>query len=212
MINAANHSFGLSWPWQGLAQTVRDDWREWWDGKQTAIGQTASEMFLWFLIARHIAQTDALVLNQTHLASALNTTFDGRTEEAGDIFCAQLHYESQHASAPTSLCTAAQIESSLFPTFARWWYEVNKHVPKISLDRNRRVAILIAGLSQQSSSWQPTVSQWDLIDNFIHRPRITATNMGIDVPESKGRWRGARGQKAQIDAYHAVAKNISTSP
>jgi hypothetical protein len=88
---------------------------------------------------------------------------------------------------------------------------VNVHVPNISLDRNRRVAILIAALSGQSSQ-QLTASQWDLIDGFIHKPRITASKMGIDVPESKGRWKGSRGQKAQIDAYGAVAKKILATP
>ena len=96
MIQSAQSKHtGLQWPGSNTDPTTQEDWENWWDDKQTGIGQTASEMFLWFLIAKHFIQLDALLSNSNHLATALKITFDGRTEEAADIFCAQLLYESK---------------------------------------------------------------------------------------------------------------------
>jgi hypothetical protein len=43
------HEVGYAWPWSqnNLAAT---QWTEWWRESKAALGQTASEMFLWYLI------------------------------------------------------------------------------------------------------------------------------------------------------------------
>jgi len=211
MIDVANRDYGLHWPWEGVPQQVRDNWNRWWAGKQTAVGQTASEMFLWYLIAKYVAEIDSLLSNQTHLASSLNVAFDGRTEEVADIFAAQLKHESGHMSTPNILCTSVDLRDRLFPVFATWWSQVNNMIPNIGVDRYRRVALLIAALSGQDPSTL-NVNQWDMMERFLRSSRQTAQDLGIVLPEAKGKWGGQKGQKGQIIAYRDVAKTILALP
>ncbi len=212
MVRSANTNYGITWPWAAKSQAIKDEWKVWWSGKQTAIGQTASEMFLWYLIALSRNQLDGVLTNSHHLASVLNTTFDGRTEEAADLFCAQLKHESEGSGPPILLATAENIEVNLFPAFADWWYEIHSRMPNIGVDRNRRMALLIAAFSSYELG-KLTKSQWDVVERFLRAPRQAAAALGWNqIPEARGRWGGARGQKAQIDAYYEVAKKIVAMP
>lgn len=207
MLTAAG-DYGLSWPWQSCPDSVRDNWKEWWNEKQITIGQTPSEMFLWFLMAIHKDQLDTLLNDAGYLSKELHLTFDGRTEVAGDIFCAQLLHESKSLGTPTLLCTAHDIRATLFAQFSTWWGElVSKGYPRVT--RYRRIAMLLAGLSRRIQSPSSlTVDQWDMIDKLISSPRQTALDLGITLPEAKGRWSGDRGQRAQIDAYFEAARKV----
>jgi len=84
-------------------------------------------------------------------------------------------------------------------------------MPNIAVDRYRRVAFLVAALS----ATDPTTlnqNQWDMVENFLRSSRQTAQNLGITLPEAKGKWGGQRGQRAQINAYRDVAKAILAIP
>jgi len=71
MIEGARREYGLQWPWATVSQPIRESWNRWWSNKQTSVGQTASEMFLWYVIAKYVAEVDGVLSNQTHLASSL---------------------------------------------------------------------------------------------------------------------------------------------
>ncbi len=211
MIDVSTADYGVEWPWKNSSQPVRDEWKTWWTDKQTSLGQTASEMFLWFLIATYLSQIDNLLSNPSYLGSGLNTTFDGRTEEAADIFCAQLKHEATNSSSPRILCSLTDLQKKLFPLFSDWWFAVHSQVPNIGVDRNRRVAILVAafsGLGTQSGT--VTANQWVLIEQFLRSPMTATAALGITVPVAKGKWGGGKGQREQIRAYQQVAQKILT--
>ena len=203
MIRNAKSKYGLVWPWSNAAQTVRDEWKDWWLDKQSAIGQAASEMFLWFLIATYHSETDNLLNNSSYLSTALNTHFDGRTEEAGDIVCAELRYEASHT--PNILAKPGQLPL-LFKKFSDWWYKIHSKMPGIGVDRARRMAITIAALEKNGK--QPNQNQWDLIESLLRRPRQTAQSLAVDLPQARGKWVGQKGQRAQIEAYFNIARAI----
>jgi hypothetical protein len=47
------------------------------------------------------------------------------------------------------------------------------------------------------------------IGKFVSGSRATAGELGVSFPESKGRWAGDKGQRAQIRAYMEVASKIA---
>jgi len=212
MITSALSKYDLHCPWAKVNQTAREGWKEWWSNTNTAFGQTASEMFLWFLIAKYFKPFDDLLSNTDHLASALKTGFDGRTQEAADVFCAQLLYESKNESSPRILCSSEEIQEDLFPEFAEWWHHLIIKMPSIGCDRNRRITLLIAALSSSpiKDPGNLTEEQMELVETVIRSPRQAYTQLGVDVPVAKGKWRGNRGQRAQIEALNELAKAISS--
>ena len=83
-------------------------------------------------------------------------------------------------------------------------------MPNVGVDRNRRIALLVGALSSLGVPRDFTEHQWGLVESFIRAPRQTALDMGIDYPEARGKWRGSRGQKSQIEALYQLAKRISS--
>lgn len=210
MIDVSMADYSVDWPWRTLNPAIVSEWKDWWLDRQTALGQTASEMFLWFLIATYRTQIDSLTTNTSHLSSVLNMTFDGRNEVVADIFCAQLKREAASAT-PKILCSLSELQMGLFPTFTEWWYAIHTQAPNIGVDRNRRIALLAAafsGMGKKPSAL--TNSQWILVEQFLRTPREALRTIGIDVPESRGKWSGPRGQREQVKAYLAVAAKILT--
>ena len=51
--------------------------------------------------------------------------------------------------------------------------------------------------------------QWTKAVEFIRRPTENAIAMGIDWPQSKGRWDGAKGHRAQFEAASQLAAFIA---
>ena len=58
----------MSWPWKQFDDRARY-WKLWWEDSKAAIGQTASEMFLWHLIGRYCDKVDALLIDEHALAN-----------------------------------------------------------------------------------------------------------------------------------------------
>jgi hypothetical protein len=207
MIESAQDKHDLTWPWESTNPEYQQEWLNWWNGKQKAVGQTASEMFLWFLIAKYHKEVDAILLNDDYLAKNLRRTFSQRTEEVADIMCAQLKHEASQDT-DRKLCNLEDMQNKLFPRFAEWFYVlINKEVPSIGADKYRRLAFFFAAMSECSPN-ELSDNQWGMIDIFIRKPREMTEKYGIDYPEAKGKWGGPKGQKAQIESYFKVAKTI----
>ena len=198
---------GYPWPWSSHVEAAHQ-WTDWWSETKGAIGQTASEMFLWYLISRYRDKVYAILSNVSNLAADLKLTFRGNTEEVLDIFCAQLRYEEQTSEQPALLPKLSGLQSSDFPTFMRWWYAIRMNCgPSASVAKHRTIALLIPALDKVYGTNNPSRSQWTIIGNFIKSMRATAqTVLKVDVPEPKGKWNS---QRRQLEAFDDVATEIA---
>ncbi len=98
-------------------------WKEWWEDSKAAIGQRASERFLWHLIDRYCDKVDDLLADQQALAN-LRIRSRGNTEEVLDIVCAQFKKEDLHPDEPRLFPTEAQLQDDAFPQFSKWWNDI----------------------------------------------------------------------------------------
>lgn len=198
---------GYPWPWgnYGLEAT---EWKNWWSDTKTALGQTPSETFLWFLISRYRDKVEDILNNPGNLASNLKLTFRGNIEEVLDIFCAQMRYDEQNAAQPSLLPTLNTLQTKDFPAFVRWWYEIRMNCgPSVSVQKHRTVALLIPALDKAYGSNKPSRPQWTIIGNFLKSMRETSrTVLKVDVPEPKGKWNS---QRRQLEAFDKVAEEIA---
>lgn len=205
ILTNSKSKFSIEWPWKDKDQTVKVDWYDWWKDRQTSIGQSASEMFLWFLISKYIDNFDAILRNEGYLSSNLKTHFDGRTESAGDIFCAELQYEANNSKDHRLLCDLSEMKT-LFYSYSDLWFTAHNEMPGVGVDKARKLAFVLAAL--ETNGKKPTADQWNDIQGLLYRPTETSNNMGIALPLSKGKWTGTKGQKEQIKAYFSIINKI----
>jgi hypothetical protein len=95
MIESASRK-GVDNPWARNPKACHH-WKRWWAEKALAKGQTPSEMFLWYLVLRYRDSLNRL-LSSPNLMKHLPVSFRGTTEEALDIYCAQLQYTDLNGS------------------------------------------------------------------------------------------------------------------
>jgi len=210
MIETAKTKYGLSWPWSKVGKEVQGEWKNWWEGRERAMGQAASEMFLWFIIAKHRNKVNGILSDENYLRKGLSLAFSGRVEEVADVACAELRREDNSEDA-RMLCSADEMRDKYFPLFATWWEAILSNIPSIGVDKSRRLAFLMAGLSW---AWKKPVDSlseetWELIDQFLKSPRdIDWDGLGIEYPEAKGKWTGKKGLYAQIDAIYSFSEAV----
>ncbi len=204
---AGSSAFG--WPW-GPDPAAAQAWKKWWNNTKTVTGQTSSEMFLWYVVAKTCAELDTILSNATHLTKNLMLSFRDSTEEVLDIFCAELKFEDG-GHEPRLLPDATALSAVYFNEFKTWWSAIRmKCATQVQVGRHRTVALLIPGLASHFSSPSDlSDTQWGWIGKFVSGSRATASELDVIFPESKGRWRGEKGQRAQIRAYREVAQKIA---
>lgn len=202
---------GLISPWDNHFQ-AKEEWEEWWKGREKAKGQTPSLMFLWYLIClerRHL--NDMLILPGG--TNHLSIVFRGTTEEALDIYCAQLQYQESQNNGLALVSNLEKISKHYFSKFAQWMDNIlSKGLSGISVDTYKQLALFIAG-AVETEVLPDNLSnrQWNSIGNFIRRPRQTSRDLlgnSDAYPEPKGRWTGQRGQKQQCDKAVKIVKKI----
>jgi hypothetical protein len=208
MLEASSPNF--DWPWEG-DQPAAQSWKRWWNNTKTVTGQTSSEMFMWYIVAKTCPAIDSVLGNKTHLIKNLALAFRNSTDEVLDIVCGELKFEDQNSSAPRLLPDAAGLATDYFPEFKTWWSSIRmKCATQVQVGRHRAVALLIPGLvAHFSSPDKVSDTQWGWIGKFVSGSRATAAELGVAFPESKGRWSGEKGQRAQIEAYAEVAAKIA---
>lgn len=213
MIEAAS-SKGVNNPWESNPEGYIT-WKEWWSGKALARGQTPSEMFLWYLVTRYRNDLDNLLSNPS-MMKHLPLSFRGTTEEALDIYCAQLRYTDLSGGTQIFPIVGHGLEEE-FNYFSRWIYTLlNYGLPGISVDKYKQTALLIgAAVDCELNPNDLSPKAWDEISEFIRTPRRSGEKWLKDeggYPEQKGRWSGTKGQKAQCDAAkQLLLKIVSTS-
>jgi hypothetical protein len=209
-LKTAQKQFGLPYPWKNEA--ARQVWRDWWEDKDIARGQTPSEAFLWSLMS---AQYDKLntILQNADALQKLNVRFNRGIDEALDAYCAQLHWQDTNQGTPPALMTFDEMRDKFFPYFEQWIkLLLGQKGSSLPVNKHRMVAALIgAAYVRKVDSKKLSEQQWTDIVEFIRRPTEMAKTKGLDWPLSKGRWDGQKGYHAQLKAAGDVIVKLACS-
>jgi len=198
--------FNLTFPWTDSSSLA--NWKDFWGETTTALGQTASEAFLWSLIAAQPNKLDKLLKDPGALAH-LKVRFNGTIDDALDACCAQYAYQDSHPDNPPLLISGDELISKFFPTFQLWIGAILEKGSSLPVTKHRTIASLIGcAYSLGISAAKVTDTQWTALIEFARSPRQQAKSFGIDWPESKGRWEGKRGYRAQFEAAKACVQHV----
>jgi hypothetical protein len=207
-LAGARTRWGLEYPWADpLAQEV---WSDWWLDKEIAHGQTSSETVLWSLIAAEYQSVDAILGNGAALLK-LGTRFNKGIDEVLDVYCAQLRWQDVNPNGLPVVLTYDRIRKDFFPHFERMIaLLLGRNGPSLPVTKHRLVATAIgasfaagvdpAGLGED---------QWTDLVEFVRSPTEVAQRLGFDWPQSKGRWDGNKGHRAQFETAHKLVARIA---
>ena len=213
MITAAR-SRGVENPWE-RHPGVYDLWSEWWEGKIKSRGQVPSEMFLWYLVAKNCDILNSLLSNAVQIKH-LPISFRGSTEEALDIYCAQLRWTDDDKGGAPIIFPAKDDLLVEFDKFAYWLQLVLRSgLSGVSVDKYKQVSFLIAGLVDADIGAEDVSHDaWDAFGEFIRKPREAGKKwLENGYPEQKGRWTGNSGQHTQcVRVKELIAKVIKNHP
>ena len=209
MVRAAREK-GVDSPWERYPE-IWELWKDWWEGKDRAKGQTPSAMVLWYLVFMHREKLDNL-LSSPNLMKHLPLAFHGSTEEALDIYCAQLQFTDTQGGSPIFPVYGNGLEDD-FHSFVQWIDVIlRRGLTGVSVDKYKQMALLIgAAVELKIDSDDLSFDAWDAIAGFIQAPRKASEKwlrQKGGYPESRGRWKGDRGQKAQCDMAKRLLQKI----
>jgi Protein of unknown function DUF262 len=196
---------GYPWVWSHYPE-ASEQWKQWWTDSKTSLGQTSSEMFLWYLVSKHRNHIDRILGDQNRLATNLKLIFRGNSDGVLDITCSQFRYEDLNPEIPRLLPNIDTLKTEDFPLFVKWWYQIRLHCDSANVSKHRPIALLIPALERTFGVSSPSFDQWTLIDKFLRATRATARDLQVEFPESKGRWNT---QRRQFDAFYNVVQEIS---
>jgi hypothetical protein len=198
---------GYPWVWSQYPQRS-EQWKEWWSGSRTSLGQTASEMFLWYLISKYRNHIDRILIDRDRLATNLKLTFRGNSDEVLDIACAQFRYEDLNPEEPRLLPNLETLKKEEFPLFARWWYEIvlNCSTRIANVSKHRSIALLIPAMEDTFGTSLPSYDQWTLIGKFLGGTQETARELQVNFPAPRGKWKT---QREQFNAFDNIVQEIS---
>jgi hypothetical protein len=207
-IDNAKSSFGLSYPWSSGA--ALNTWRDWWEDKEIARGQKASEAFLWALVTAQSDKLDAILKNDAALQK-LNVRFNRAVDESLDAYCAQLSWQDRNKSTPPALMTYEEMRDNFFPYFANWVDRLlGEKGTSLNVTKHRTVAALIgAAYINKVDVDKLTEENWTDAVEFVRRPQTVAQKFGFTWPLSKGRWDGDRGYRAQLETARRIVAKLS---
>ncbi len=206
-LDRARSEFQMEYPWKD--NSARECWEEWWADKEIAKGQTASEAFLWSLIAAQVERLDAILQNKAALQS-LNSRFNRAVDEALDACCAQLRYQDQNSSTPPALIPYSEIRDQFFPFFQECiGYFLGQKGPNLSVTKQRILSAVIGVMYSLSvNAANLSEQRWTNLVEFVRRPQDLADRFQVQYPQSKGRWDGTKGYKAQLVATKEIVREI----
>lgn len=206
-IDSAKGKFGVEFPWDTNSQAWRA-WRKWWEGKEKSHGQAASQMFLGALVAAQCEAVDRIVTNVQSLKD-FNVRYHRNFDEVLDAYCGCVAYQDQHLDFKKVLFDLGETKD-FFLYFSHSIDVIrNTKIPNVSLAKHGRLANVI-GISYALKIDIDKVNedQWSGICRFIDKPSEIAQDMKIEWPQAKGRWPGAKGYKAQLDASYKIFQSL----
>lgn len=209
-IATAAHDRGIINPWLSHPEAWKM-WVDWWQDKKLANGQVPSEMFLWYLVTRQRENLNSL-LSGSDMMRHLSVGFRGATEEALDILCAQLQYTDVVGGTEVFPTYSSSLKEE-FDKYALWVYSIlGSGTSGLSVDKYKQAALVIAALVELDATTDLIFEKpdaWGHIAQFIRTPRGAGNKLLPNgYPEPKGRWGGAKGQKAQCDSAILAVKTI----
>ena len=209
MIQAAAKK-GVDNPW-GKYPNTWILWKDWWEGKERAKGQTPSAMVLWYLVFLHRKELSQLI-DSPNLTETLQLAFHGSTEEALDIYCAYLKFTDVDG-APVVFPTYGNGLEDEFQNFGKWIDAIlRRGLPGVSVDKYKQMALLIGAAVELEIN--PNIlshDAWDAIAYFIQTPRLAGEKWLAEengYPEPRGRWKGKRGQESQCEMAKLLLSRI----
>lgn len=165
-------------------------------------------MFLWYLVCLDRQKLKDLLENPAHL----KIRFGGSTENALDIYCAQLKHQDLNQNEISLVSSFHTIQNHYFREFAKWIEMIlTRKLPGISVNKYKQLALFIAGAVELDiSPRELSDEQWNVTGNFIRSSRKVGKELldGDNYPEPKGLWSGKSGQFKQCDATVEIVRNI----
>lgn len=197
---------GVVHPW---GATELETWKDYWDDKEIARGQTPSEMFLWSIVAARPDPLNTLLANRGALA-VLKARFTGGIDEALDAACAQLQFQDRNPKQPEVLYTHNTLAKDFFPHFQAWFHRiVGREATSLGVNRYRVIAAVIGQtFAQGKDASKVTAKQWAAIAEFIKSPQARATALKESWPLGRGRWEGKSGYYAQFQAAAKIVAKL----
>jgi hypothetical protein len=203
MIDAAKAKHSLDYPWKDPS-----GWAKWWEDSAHAVGQTPSQMFLYYVIARDLGNVDTL-LDSKQTQVSLSVSYDKTTVSVLDLYTAQLQGEAQDSGGLKLLADLATLKT-WFADFEAWFNTLKMaKVPTIATNSATKVAFFIAAaVSVWGDPKKVTEKQWELIQVFLTLgPSKIQGIIGIAYPIAKGKWPGQRAQvEKTVEICRAIAK------
>lgn len=201
MVQASQLKYQMDYPWKKNAA-----WLDLWQGSVYASGQYPSEIFLYYLLAKDLANVDTL-LRSSSLRQELKIKFDRTTASVLDLYCAQLQNEDQNPSALQALGTLAD-QKKWFDEFELWFNEIKeRYVPGLPVSAARKLALFIAAaIDIFGTPSNVKDEQWELIQIFLTKgPAKIKEAIGVEYPRLSGRWEG---QRKHIEKARMVCEEI----
>lgn len=207
-IDSAKIQFGIKYPW--TSKLALDAWRDWWEDKEIARGQTASEMFLRTLVCAQADKLDAILTNKAALQK-LNARFDRAIDEVLDVYAAQLRWQDTDSSTPLAWMAFNAMHDEFFPYFQTWIESLlGEKGPSLPVTKHRIMASLIgAAYKENVDPKKFSEQQWTNVTEFVRRPQDVGKKLNEEWPLSKGRWDGSKGYKAQMAAACKIIRKIA---
>jgi hypothetical protein len=207
--STAQNKYGLANPWTAHPNASLA-WFDLWDDKELARGQTASEMFLFAILAARHGEIDNIIQNGDALAK-LGVRFNKSLDEVLDVACAQYRYQDGHPDRPPLLPPLAELQSRLFPYFATWIEKLTSFGPSLGVQKHRMMAITIGaayrcGIDPHALD----LAGWGRAIELVRQTQAICEGMGETWPQSRGRWDGPRGHRAQLAVLERVVGRLLT--
>lgn len=205
-ISGAKARHDLEFPWDDAPQAF-PSWKDWWEDKSLAKGQTASEAFLWSLVSANAAELDNLLKNSTVLQE-LKVSYHGSVDEALDAYCAQLQFQDK-SELPKHLFTFQEIRDEFFPFFAHAIHAlIGIRGVSIRVTKHRLVSAVIGAAYSIGIRSIEQSTQWAKVMSFIRDPTVFSAGVGIEYPQSKGKWDGRKGYHSQMLTIRKILLKI----
>ena len=206
-MNGARTNFEIDHPWtDGVAL---ETWNDWWTTKNIAHGQTASESFLWSLVVAQVQSLDGIIQNSA-AQHQLRVQYHRGIDEALDVYCVQLGWQDANPDSPPALMSFARMRGEYFPFFqAMIKLLLGQKGPSLPVNKYRVVASVVGAAFRAGADlaalWE---QQWSNLVELVRHPAEIANTLGCEWPQSKGRWDGPKGYRAQMEAAQTVVVMI----